>query len=474
MTPGQLLQALRARWLILCATWLACMLVGIALVLFRTPLYTVQASVMLDIRTVDPVGGVAIPALGVGNYIATQADLIRSVRVAQRMIREQRIDQDPLADQVWRERTGGGGDKVAWLAEAMLRNLTVTPSRESNLIGLTYTDSDPARATTTLKALLDAYVALTVELRTDAARRSNVFFEGQVGQLRDMLAAAQERLSAQQRNAGVVANDERLDVENARLIELSSQLLGLQMAAGDTGSRQRMAAGQIGDTQEALNSPLISQLTADLGRQEARLNELAVRLGEQHPELVQGRAAVASLRTRLNDEMQRLGKSLGVTNSVLISRVTELRTAYEAQRQKVALLKAQRDQTSVLQRDVENANQAYSAIVARARQADLESLAVQSNAAIVREPSLPIVPSQPRVVLTLALSAFAGLVLGLAAALARELVDRRVRVADDVTLLLGQSLVGSLPHDRTVGDKLAARHPGLLRMFHPARALGRP
>jgi hypothetical protein len=66
---------------------------------------------------------------------------------------------------------------------------------------------------------------------------------------------------------GIIAADERLDVENARLAELSSQLVQIQAISSESGSRQQQAQGASGDRmQEVLNNPLIGGLKADLTR----------------------------------------------------------------------------------------------------------------------------------------------------------------------------------------------------------------
>ncbi|TXI17579.1 MAG: chain length determinant protein EpsF [Roseateles sp.] len=467
MTPTQLLRALRARWLTLAATLALCLGLGMALLLVLKPQYTVNATVMLDMKAADPINGAVIPALGISNYLATQADLMRSARVIERALRTLKMDADAQTDTDWRADTGGRGDKLAWLGGRVLKNLLVTPSRESNMIALAYTGADAQWATDFMKALLDAYIATTIELRAAAAGHNNAFFEEHLSQLRNNLTQAQQKLSALQRDAGVLVNDERLDVENARLTELSNQLLALQIAEADSSSRKQTAKGQIDSTQEALSNPVVGGMTADLARQEARLSELSSRLGERHPDVQQARANIAALKGRLDEELRRLGKSLGINNSVHATRVAQLRQAYEAQRDKVAHFKALRDQAAVLQRDVENANQAYSDTAARARQTGMESQSALTNAAVVMAPTLPPKPSKPRPLLVMVLASAAGLLLGLAAALLRELTDRRLRSEDDITLLLGQASLGLLPL-----DALTRPAGGLLARLQPRPALG--
>src|SRR5690606_11394619 len=126
---------------------------------------------------------------------------------------------------------------------------------------------------------IQAYLDTTIELRVEPAKRFATLFDEQLKGARERLEQAQGKLSAYQREKGLIASDERIDVENIRLSELSSQLVGLQSLTAESRSRQ----AQIGSSStEVLNNPLVAGLKADLSRQEARLKELSSRLGPQH------------------------------------------------------------------------------------------------------------------------------------------------------------------------------------------------
>jgi uncharacterized protein involved in exopolysaccharide biosynthesis len=197
--------------------------------------------------------------------------------------------------------------------------------------------------------------------------------------------------------------------------------------------------------QEVLNNPLIATLTADLSRQEVRLDELKERLGDRHPDVVQLRSSTDLLKARIESETRRVTGSLTVNNSVNQTRVAQLRAALEQQRAKLLQLKGQRDEAGVLLRDVENAQKAYDAIFARASQTSMESQNTQTNVSVLKEASVPAFPSSPRLRLNAAAGLALGLLLALGSTILRELRDQRLRSVEDVTVLLKQPLLGTLP-----------------------------
>lgn len=455
MTLSQILRVLRARWraaLLVLATVVA---LAVALTTVLTPQYTATASVVLDVKSTDPIVGSAMQPLAISGYMATQADVIVSERVIAGALRSLKIDIDPETVTKWKTEASGRGDLLSWLTDQTLKRFEVLPSRESNVITVSYTSPSPERSAALLNAVVKSYIATTIELRTEPAKQYNGFFDDRAKELRGSLEQAQERLSAYQRNAGVVASDERLDVENSRLSELSSQLVLAQSAAGESSSRNALNTGRTGSTQEVLASPLISTLTTDLARQQARFNELTARLGDGHPDVQTLRANIVELQSQIATETRKILGSVSVNNNVSEIKVTQLRAALDAQRNKVLQLKAQRDQASVLQRDVENANQAYSAAFSRVSQSNLESQATQTNVSILKMATPPANPSKPRTVLNIAVALVLGSLLGISVAIIREIRDQRLRTEDDVTELLRQPLFGVLPNTATAHSSKA-------------------
>jgi chain length determinant protein EpsF len=377
--------------------------------------------------------------------MATQVDVLQSERVALRAIDALQLDRKGGLRERWQLETEGKGDFRTWLAEVVLSRLEAKPARDSNVIAVAYTAQDPAFAATMVNALVSAYIDTSIDLRVEPAKQYTSFFDERAKQLRESLEQAQAKLSAYQKQNGIIATDERLDVENSRLAELSTQLVALQAVAEESRTRQGQTGANSDRMQEVLSSPLISGMTAELSRQEARLNEIQSRLGEQHPDVLQLRASIEQMRARIASETRRVTGSVTVNNNVNQTRVAQLRASLEEQRAKVLRLRGQRDEAAVLLRDVENAQRTYDAIFARVNQTSLESQNTQTNVSVLKRATPPVSPSSPKLTLNAAVAVVLGLLLGLGTAFVRELMDKRLRSDEDVMLGLKQPLLGVLP-----------------------------
>jgi polysaccharide biosynthesis transport protein len=442
MSFHQFLSIIKARklvfLLVLCLTVIGT--AAISLVLPKR--YTSKAEVILDVKSPDPVAGFILQGALMTGYMATQVDILQSDRVAMRVVKLLKLDENAALQDDWRADTEGQGDIKLWVAKLLQRQLEVKPGRESNVIEIMYTGQDPRFAAVVNNAFVQSYIDTTLELRIEPAKQFSAMFETQASQTREKLEAAQAKLSAYQREKGLLATDERMDVENARLGELSSQVVALQALSAETDSRRAQSGA---NSSEVLNNPLIASLKADLARQEARLNEIAAKYGPSYPVVQELQANISELRATIATEVNRVSSSASINSTVSNSRLAQARASLEAQREKILQLKQQRDAATVLVREVESAQRAYDAVQARLQQSTMESQTSQTNIAVLMPASPPLKPSGPKVLLNTALAAVLGGLLAVGLVLGLEFSDRKLRTPADVAETLQLKLLSVLP-----------------------------
>jgi chain length determinant protein EpsF len=447
MNLSQFLYIMRARWnvALLMLVVIVGLAIGVSLVLPKQ--YTATALLIVDQSRPDPVTGSSYTGNPSPAFMATQVDVLKSDRVAQNVVSKLGFTNDPDVRKLWKKEAQGEGNLDAWLVDRVRQSLDVKPSRESNVISVSFKDSDPTKAASIANSFVQSYLDVNLELRVDPARQYSTLFDSRAKELRANLERAQARLSVYQREKGVViASDGQLDVESARLNELSSQLVALQALAAESGSRQSQAqAGGSDRLQEVVNNPNLSALRADITRAEAKLQEISSRLGDNHPQVIESRANIASLRSRLAAETGRVTGSLGVSNSINRQREAEIRATLEAQRSRVQRMRTAREEGAMLVRDVDAAQRAHEAMLSRLNQTSLESQATQSNAYLLAQAVPPFVPSSPKLLRNVVLSMVIGTVLAIAAVILLEYVDRRVRTNEEISEVLGLPLLGILP-----------------------------
>jgi chain length determinant protein EpsF len=457
MTIQQLLLILWARRKIILTVFAGTVGLALLVSLLMPRQYTASTSVVLDVKSPDPIAGMVLPGLMAPGYMATQTDIIQSERVAQRVVKLLKLDESPELKAKWSDATDGRGSLQSWLAGLLGRKLDVKPSRESNVIDIEYASSDPAMAAAIANAFAQAYIDTTIELRVEPARQYAHWFDTQLKSQRERLEQAQRALSDYQQKNGIVVTDERLDYESQRLNDLSAQLTQVQAQTTEFSSKQKLGADTL---PEVVQNPLINSLKTEIAQRESKLKELSSNLGENHPQYRSAVAELAELRSRLRKETGTIAASVSSASRSGHLREGEIAKAMELQKAKLLELRKQRDDISVLRRDVESAQAAFDAVSQRMTQTHLEAQSVQTNVSVLTPASEPLLPSNPRIMRNLVIAAFLGTLAGIAAALIAELGQRRIRSADYLAHCLGVPVLVELDPAQPPMRRLGGRNLG--------------
>ncbi len=449
MNAQQILRILLARW------WVVVLVSGVmvaatAVVTALLPRqYMASTTMVIEPRGTDVLGAANVGAqMAAQTYMATQIDVLQSERVAREVVRSLGIERSPAAQEQWREATNGMGSFEGYFGSLLTKNLDVKPARESSVVTLSFTGTDPQFSAQVADAFAKAYIATNLELRNQPSKLYATWFDEQLKSLRADAEQAQAKVSAYQQRNGIVASDERLDIEGARLAELSQQLSIALSQAVDARTRSQVSAPNVRSLPEVGSTPVVQGIRSDLLHAETRLQQASEHMGPAHPTRERLEAEVSGMRERLDAELRNANGSVAAVSSGQNMRVTELRKVVQSQKQRVLEIKAQRDEMHTLMREAENAQRVFEVALQRLAQNRLESQNTQANAYILNAAAVPGTPSSPKVRRNLLLSAVVGLLLGLAAALLVELADRRIRSAQDLEAGVKLLVFGSLPRTR--------------------------
>jgi succinoglycan biosynthesis transport protein ExoP len=450
MNFEQVLTILTARRRLVLSIFFGIVAAIMLLTFILPPLYTATASVVIDAKT-DPVAGVLYTDQLLAGYVATQADVISSERVAIRVVKTLKLDEMPSLKKKWKNKTDGVGDIDVWLADYLLdKALTVQTAHESlthpgNVINIAVKWPDRHLAALLANTFSQAAIETNIELKIEPAKQYAHWFEQRSTSLRAILVERQKRLSDFQNANGIIlVSDEKLDVENARLGELSSQLSQIQQVRQESSSRQRQVGVDNESLPEVLQSPLIATLKDNLSAAEARQSDIAGQLGKNHPDYQAAQAEVAGIRARLAQETTKIANSLGSSNQINVRRESDINQALEAQKQRVILLKREHDEAANLESDVAAAQRDLDAVSQRFAQSTLESQAQQTNIVLLSTASEPVDPSSPKVMRNFMISVFLGGVCAIGFALMLEMRKPLVRGDVEDMNALGIPVLGKL------------------------------
>jgi chain length determinant protein EpsF len=387
--------------------------------------------------------------------------------------RDLKLAQNPEMREAFEKDTGGVGPIDAWIGAQLLQKLKVI-STASNLITVEYSSGDAKYAANVANGFAQAYLAVSLDLRTQPTREAAAWFEGQLNGLRTRMSQAQSKLTAYQKQKGVISVDDRMDIEAARLSELSTQLLTARNATYDAQARHKQAADLVASggspdaLPEVMTSPAIMAVKLDLARAESLLHTASTDLGPNHPMHQRHASEVQSLRDKLSGEMKKVVAALGNAGQQSRKREQDLQAALEAQQDHILKMKDARADIAAMTRDVDNAARSYEAVLARYMTTRIESRAQQADAVLLTPAIEAAKPAHPKIPLIAGLSVILGLMLATMMVYALETLDRRVRSRQDLESRLAVPSLGRLSKWQPTGGRLLPAPSGAARALpHP-------
>ena len=457
MDFNQFLLALSARRKAFAMVLAAVIVTAIAVALIVPKKYVASATLLIDARDEQAMAPTRMSPRERAGYMATQADLIKSGRVAVQVVKDLKMAQKPGVREAFEADTGGVGTIEDWIAAAIVEKLTVE-SAAGNIVTITYSSSDARQATTVANAFAKAYMDTALYLRTEPTREAAEWFESQLKEQRAQVNQAQVKLATFQKEKGIVFTDERSDTEAVRLSTLTAQYMAARNATVDAGSRYKQASEALSTNSDAipevLTSGPVGAIKSDLSRAEQRLEQLTNDLGPNHPAYQRAAAEVQGLKEKLTSEAKKVVAGLGNAAQSAQKREDELKNAVAEQHSRIANMKDYRVDLATMTRDVDNAQRSYDAILQRYMTNRIDSNAKTTNVALLTPAIEPVKPAQPKVGLISGLAVVLGLLLATAVVYVLETLDRRVRSRADLENRLAVPSLGRLSRWQPMGGRL--------------------
>ncbi len=447
----------RRRRLILTTAAAALALAALA-VLALPARYTGTAVVLIDPRQERVVNSEAVIG-GIGADVAaveSQVELIHSPTMAARVIEKLKLADDPEYAQ-----TSLMSRVTALLPSALVPTKSVSAVQNETALengalvarvlktvsvrrrGLTYiieinaTSRDRNKAALIANTLADAYLQDQVATKFDATADASQWLLERVDKLREVVRASDQAVADfKSRNnivdvgtigSGVTLNQRQIEEINTQLITARAKTAEAKAKLDHLRSSARDSANAA--SPEALGSKVLAELRVQYASVSNKEAEYRANLGRSHPALVAVRSQLASLKTRIDEELSRIVRSAGAEYQIAQDYQGSLETSLldlEKRSQSVNTVKVRLQE---LEREAQANRKQYEQLLARGKETREQKELQKPDARIVSRAIPPTSPNGPGAPLLLVAALVAGLGAGLMLSLFAENADLTYRSA---------------------------------------------
>jgi capsular exopolysaccharide synthesis family protein len=390
-------------------------------------------------------------------YYETQYKIIQSRKVAEETVRILNLHRDATFVKMLPADAHAELDKeltVEEVAGIVQKRLAVEPVKNSRLVELTFQDADPARAQRVLATLADTYIEQNLEVALTNMGTAGDWLNAQLIKLKAELETSELDLHEYKKKNQLlsVSLDDQSNMLRDEMQQLHRELTSARARREQLAARvSQLNRANPEDPDslpaaELLNSQVLRELRSNFLKARSERDALdKAGKGANHPEVQSVAATMATARKALLDEVKNIQEAHRRDLLSVDKEVAGLAGLYEAAKQRALDLNLLEIEYNRLARNKENTERMYSLVLERAKQSDVTSQMRFNNISVVDAPLVPQRPVRPRVALSLALGLVGGFALGFGVVLARELLDRRVKIPTDIEQHLQLSCLGLLP-----------------------------
>jgi succinoglycan biosynthesis transport protein ExoP len=449
------LLGIRKRWKLVVLVIVLAVLVAMIQYSITPPVY--QATALLQIERRNPASVVTTQAPWLENlwnmeYYPTQYKLLQSRGMAERVVRDLRLDEDPRFNRLaGTDREGRTADDdravLAAIANRVRAGLAVEPDRGTQLVRVIYRSSKPE-----LAAEL-ANIDWGIETQSGRVGKASDFLGEQIDALKQEVAdrERQIQLLSQQEKALTFNPDssvttQRLQSLNEEFMEAKRRRIEKEARYKELGAEPDRTVADLGsggaidtvlrdqlrlerDYETKLKTykpdwPAMIELKAEIDKGRQHLDGLMAREADRIRQSAQAEYQAALRQERsLEGEIEELKRQM-LDNSSVAVQYNNLQVEVSTRRDLLDELLRRQSETEVALRIQSNR---------------------ESNVRVVDEALVPPAPYHPSLRRMASMGLAAGLLLGLGGALLLEFLDRTLKNADEVERLLGLPVLGVIP-----------------------------
>ncbi|QGY05715.1 lipopolysaccharide biosynthesis protein [Methylobacterium mesophilicum SR1.6/6] len=349
------------------------------------------------------------------------------------------------------------------LVEYLQKRYAVTSSGRSRIITIGYKSPLPETAQTMASALINAFLEDQREAQASSRKSAADWLHTEVSQLDASIRSDETRIQDFRRRKGLLKGSSA-PISAERLTNISHQLANAEAAKADAAARLGEIENRSRDGSESapavLASPTIVALKQQLSGVSAQLANQSTNLGTNHPAIRALITERASLRARIDQEIGTIAQGLRKTYEASSALATSLRAQLETAKTEAAA--AMDDEASIegMVRNAEIKRTRYADLVKRTGELETERRILTGSTRLVSLAELPQEPFSPKTLPFLAGGIVLAGVLASAAALLRDVTDRRVRTSAQLMAGTGAPVFAQLPWLEAPGlvGRLSDRH----------------
>lgn len=440
------------------------MLLALVLTLLMKPVYRAHATIKVERYAANPSVQILNPEASRSDrdFFETQVQLLQTKTLANRVIIGLGLNKKQnttgfvynLKRLFKAESDEPATQSLDDTAEIFLKNLTVTPINNSQLLSISYDSTNPKLSADVANSITNTFLEQNLERRFEAATSYKKYVSENIEVTKKSLDDAERRLNEYAKSNNIVQD---VDGQSASSFTLKKQAEELVLAEKERIEAQAAYSSYLNNPDDipawVNNDPYILSLKKAASRLETQYQSFKNRTTR----------TPRRLRKQVDEVLAQIAAETETLKSSLKSRLLEAQQKEKILRAQLLKLRegalnVQSKNTSYerLLREVEINQIAYNQQLEQLMAVNIASNVSTNNISIIDAASTPTKKFKPSLKTNLAFGLILGSLLGLGIAFIREYMDDSIKTTKSLEKTTGLTVLSQLPNLKKLGPKKLA------------------
>lgn len=338
------------------------------------------------------------------------------------------------------------------LAGYIRNKVTASLRRGTRLIDVIAEDSTPEKARDLAAKIVEEFLALQTQDRTDVSKDANSFLVQEATKLKNKLEDSENKLTKYRLENNAVSLIDRQNIIVERLTALNAQVTDANTKRAsietDLSTLKKVDPNDV-DAMLRLPSvaalPDVAALRSAVITKEGEFSALKERYLELHPKYIAALTELNDFRNKLKTAVVSAGETLRQQYQNFAETEEKLKDMLKEQEKKALELDRVSIPYNTLQREAQSDRALYEAVLTRLKETNVTQGLTKNPYKLAEAPLVNLVPVRPNWTKTLTMAGLGAIALGIGLILLIDRLDASIRTVDEAEQEFGLPVLSAVP-----------------------------
>lgn len=336
------------------------------------------------------------------------------------------------------------------IAKQISGSIVVTPVKSSKIVNISYMSEDPKLAALIVNSVAKAYMDEVLDIKMGSSQYAMKWLTEKADQERERLNKSEKALQEYMRDKDIATLENKLTMFPERVAEVASKLATTESKRKELETIYAQVKGLAKNPEAAENlpavasDPTIQSLRAQILAVEQTIADYQKKYGQKHPTMVTAMGDLKILKEKRLEQIRRVVES--IKNEYELAKASEENFRRYAGQTKAETLSIGEKfiQYGVLKRETETSKQLFDAIVARIKEQGITQDIQTINVWVMEKAEVPGSPTMPNTRKNILFGLIAGLISGVGFAFFIEYLDNTIKLPEEIETRFNVPVLGMI------------------------------